>query len=63
VSYDRNFCVWDWERRGDPLVEKLENHTEFAVGCDFSMFVEGLVASCGWDNSVAVWKLGRDPRA
>jgi len=63
VSYDRSFCVWDWEKmHSDPLIEKLELHSEFAVGCDFSLFVNGLVASCGWDCNVVVWQLGKDPK-
>jgi peroxin-7 len=62
VSYDRNFCLWDFERPGDPLVEKSEHHSEFAVGVDFNIFVEGQVATAGWDCNVALWQLGGDPR-
>lgn len=65
VSYDRSFCLWDIDRpaRGvDPLVEKLELHSEFAIGVDFNIFIEGLVATCGWDSTVALWKLGTDPK-
>jgi len=61
VSYDRTYCLWDVEKE-DPLIFRSEHHTEFAVGCDFSLFVEGLVATCGWDCNVALWKLGQDPR-
>jgi len=62
VSYDRTWCLWDTSRP-EPLVQRSEHHTEFCVGCDFNIFIEGLVATCGWDNVVAMWKLGTDPRA
>lgn len=62
VSYDRNFCLWDIDRPGDPLVEKSEHHSEFVVGVDFNIFVEGQVATAGWDCNVALWGLGTDPR-
>jgi len=62
VSYDRTFCLWDVEKE-EPLIQQIEQHApEFAVGCDFSLFVEGLVATCGWDSRAVVWKLGEDPR-
>ena len=31
------------------------------MGLDFSVLVDGLVASTGWDESVYVWRLGGDP--
>jgi peroxin-7 len=36
---------------------------EFAVGLDFSTLVEGMLASCGWDEMVHVWNQSGDPRA
>jgi peroxin-7 len=61
VSYDRSYCLWDLSRPGDPLVERSEHHTEFCVGLDFNLFIEGMIATCGWDSFVAVWKIGTDP--
>ena len=29
---------------------QYNHHTEFVVGLDYSLFDEGLAASCGWDN-------------
>jgi len=66
VSYDRSFALWDLDRpktNADPLVEKHELHSEFAVGVDFNIFIEGVVATCGWDCNVVTWKLGTDPMA
>ena len=39
------------------MTERLDHHTEFVVGIDFNMFIEGQVASCSWDESVAVWNM------
>ena len=38
-----------------PLMRSWEHHTEFAVGLDFSVLREGLMASAGWDESVWLW--------
>ncbi len=38
-----------------------EHHTEFAVGLDWSMLVDGLLASAGWDEQVAVWHKDQAP--
>lgn len=64
VSYDRSFALWDLERPAqglDPLVERTPLHQEFALGCDLSPHSPGLAATCGWDNKLAVWTLGKDP--
>lgn len=53
---DMSVMLWDLARQ-DPLTEKLTHHTEFVVGVDFNMFIEGQVASCSWDESVAVWNM------
>ncbi|MCI22567.1 peroxisome biogenesis protein 7-like [Trifolium medium] len=47
----------------DALVSRYDQHTEFAVGVDMSVLVEGLIASTGWDELVYVWQHGTDPRA
>lgn len=62
VSYDRAVCIWDLARAGtggvgDPLVRRVPLHSEFSVGCDFNIFREGEVASCGWDQLLHVWSL------
>lgn len=61
VSYDRSFALWDLSRlahSADPLVDRQPLHAEFATGCDWSYFQEGLVSTCGWDNTVHLWTLG-----
>lgn len=38
-----------------PRLQNAQHHSEFVFGFDFSLFVDGLVASCSWDRHVAVW--------
>ncbi|KAK4737982.1 hypothetical protein R3W88_001679 [Solanum pinnatisectum] len=61
-SYDMTVCMWDYTVE-DALIERYDHHTEFAVGVDMSVLVEGLLASTGWDELVYVWQHGMDPRA
>lgn len=39
----------------DPLLRVWDHHSEFAVGLDWSVLNEGVIASCAWDELVAVW--------
>ncbi|KAK9031180.1 hypothetical protein V6N11_032567 [Hibiscus sabdariffa] len=61
-SYDMTVCLWDFMVE-DALVGRYDHHTEFAVGVDLSVLVDGLMASTGWDELVYVWQQGMDPRA
>ncbi|XP_008225331.1 PREDICTED: peroxisome biogenesis protein 7 [Prunus mume] len=61
-SYDMSVCLWDYMVE-DALVARYDHHTEFAVGVDMSVLVEGLLASTGWDELAYVWQHGTDPRA
>ncbi|KAL5065579.1 hypothetical protein RYX36_027316 [Vicia faba] len=61
-SYDMSVCVRDFMLE-DALVSRYDHHTEFAVGVDMSVLVEGLIASTGWDELAYVWQHGTDPRA
>ncbi|KAL5151085.1 Peroxisome biogenesis protein 7 [Glycine soja] len=54
-SYDMTVCVWDFMVE-DALVSRYDHHTEFAVGVDMSVLVEGLMASTGWDELVYFMK-------
>ena len=42
---------------------QFAHHTEFVVGCEWSLFQEGVVASCGWDNMLHVWHRDAQPLA
>ncbi|PPD77511.1 hypothetical protein GOBAR_DD25575 [Gossypium barbadense] len=48
-SYDMTVCLWDFMIE-DALVGRYDHHTEFAVGVDLSVLVDGLMASTGWDE-------------
>jgi len=43
---DMSMNIWDTEN-DDALVQRCEHHTEFVVGLDFNIFIEGQVSSCG----------------
>lgn len=62
-SYDMTMCMWDYRAPEDALLARYDHHTEFVVGLDMSLLVEGLLASTAWDESVYVWQHGMDPRA
>ncbi|SNX86081.1 related to PEX7 - peroxisomal import protein, peroxin [Melanopsichium pennsylvanicum] len=40
---------------GTSLRKIHDAHTEFVVGVSWSLFQEGLVASCAWDSEVHLW--------
>ncbi|KAK9866651.1 hypothetical protein WJX84_002150 [Apatococcus fuscideae] len=62
-SYDMTVRLWDVAAPEDALLQVWEHHTEFAVGIDFSMLSEGLLASTGWDEMVVAWGEREDPRS
>jgi peroxin-7 len=45
-----SMMLWDLGRPEDPFMQRYEHHTEFALGVDFNIFVEGQVATCAWDE-------------
>ena len=63
-SYDMTVRLWDYAAPEDALLAVWDHHTEFAVGLDWSTLVEGLLASCGWDEMTYCWHMkAGDPRA
>uniref|UniRef100_A0A803P3Z2 Peroxin-7 n=1 Tax=Cannabis sativa TaxID=3483 RepID=A0A803P3Z2_CANSA len=66
-SVDKSIKVWDVRSFRTPVSvlngHEYDHHTEFAVGVDMSVLVDGLFASTGWDELVYVWQHGTDPRA
>lgn len=55
-SYDMSVKLWDYRAPEDALIRSWDHHTEFAIGVDFSLQREGLMASTGWDEFVCVWQ-------
>lgn len=62
-SYDMTVRLWDYAAPEHALVRVWDHHSEFAVGLDWSSLVEGLLASCGWDEMTYCWHMDGDPRA
>eukprot|EP00898_Chlorokybus_atmophyticus_P000953 jgi/Chlat1/1859/Chrsp141S02191 len=56
-------CSPHRETPEDALIARYDHHTEFAVGMDMSVLVDGMLASTGWDEMTYVWQQGADPRA
>jgi peroxin-7 len=54
-SYDMSVKLWDYRAPADTLLRSWGHHSEFAVGLDFSLMQEGMMASAGWDEWVCVW--------
>ncbi|EDR14584.1 uncharacterized protein LACBIDRAFT_187545 [Laccaria bicolor S238N-H82] len=59
ASYDMTCRVWTTTPapgRGQ-LLYIHDPHTEFVVGCAWSIFEEGILASCGWDSRLNVFRV------
>ena len=52
ASYDMTMRVWDLKLGKEIFV--FEEHSEFVLGIDFSLFVPGRMVSCGWDELVCI---------
>ena len=59
ASYDMTCRVWNDgsnEKAPPGEVGRMNRHTEFAVGVDWSLFgSEGWAASVGWDEKICIW--------
>jgi len=58
ASYDTTVCLWDIaERRPSDAgaIAQYNHHTEFVMGVEWSLFQEGVLASCAWDGCMSVW--------
>lgn len=54
--------LWDVRAPAEAaLLRSWDHHTEFAIGLDFSLLREGLLASTGWDEMTAVWHTSAAP--
>ena len=52
-SYDMTVGMWDWKSMTPLLKRRIT--PKFAVGLDTSCLIEGLIASCGWDEMMHAW--------
>ena len=60
-SYDMATIIWDCNTQ-QPM-NRFDNHSEFVVGLDFSLFQEGQLATASWDKSVAVYRIDDNPKS
>ncbi|KAF8329335.1 WD40 repeat-like protein [Cantharellus anzutake] len=58
AGYDMTCRVWSTTPNGahPPLRTIHDKHTEFVTGCAWSLYEEGLLASCSWDHSVHLFR-------
>jgi len=59
ASYDMTCRVWSTNPSpGQPQLMRIQDtHTEFVVGCAWSLYEEGLLASCSWDCRVNLFRI------
>ncbi|KAI0794472.1 WD40 repeat-like protein [Fomes fomentarius] len=59
ASYDMTCRVWSTTPQpgGSHLLYIHDPHTEFVVGCSWSMYDEGVLASCSWDCRLNVFRV------
>lgn len=68
-SYDMTCKIWKDQtdesarfmtnmrmKYGESLINNFDQHREFVLGCDWSLWGRGFVASVGWDEMLYVWK-------
>jgi len=53
---DMTINIWDVGKE-NPLVNRMEHHTEFVVGLDWNMFIEGQIGSASWDETVTLFDM------
>ncbi|KAG9048705.1 peroxisomal targeting signal 2 receptor [Tulasnella sp. UAMH 9824] len=59
ASYDMSCRIWTTTPQppGRPSLLAIHDlHTEFVVGCAWSLYDEGLLASCSWDHSLQIYR-------
>jgi peroxin-7 len=56
ASYDMTCRVWSMAP-APQVVHVQDAHSEFVVGCGWALYQEGVLASCGWDGRVNVYRV------
>ncbi|TFL05218.1 WD40 repeat-like protein [Pterulicium gracile] len=59
ASYDMTCRVWNTSPAAGrmQLMHIHDPHTEFVVGCAWSIYEEGVLASCSWDSKLNVFRI------
>eukprot|EP00439_Symbiodinium_sp_Y106_P009349 s597_g1.t1 len=58
-SYDTAVNVFDMTM--GQMIQHFDQHTEFTLGVDLSLFEENVIASTSWDCTACVWNLTQGP--
>mmetsp|Transcript_19901 Transcript_19901/g.46979 ORF Transcript_19901/g.46979 Transcript_19901/m.46979 type:complete len:330 (-) Transcript_19901:96-1085(-) len=58
-SYDTAVNVFDMTM--GQMIQHFDQHTEFTLGVDLSLFEENVIASTSWDCTACVWNLTQPP--
>lgn len=53
ASYDMTMRLWD-TMSVNSLLDVHDLHTEFVLGVDFNLYVEGEIATCAWDENIHI---------
>lgn len=64
ASYDMSLRIWDINRdqkSGPQKFNEFDHHTEFVLGVDFNNYMENIVATCSWDETVTVFDISKPP--
>ena len=62
VSYDMSTMVWNTSESANPLMNRFDHHTEFAVGLDCNLFIEKQIATTSWDKKTSVFNFDENPQ-
>ncbi|ORX60867.1 WD40 repeat-like protein [Piromyces finnis] len=54
TSYDMTMRLWNTCLGPQSQVFVDDHHTEFVLGVDFNLYVEGQIATCAWDEQICV---------
>jgi peroxin-7 len=57
ASFDTCAALWDTAQPIQPLIRRFAHHRDLLHTAEFSLFQEGLLVSCGWDNTLVAWRL------
>ncbi|KAL4122272.1 hypothetical protein QTP88_014637 [Uroleucon formosanum] len=56
ASYDCTTKIWDYGVSSEPR-QSHQNHSDYVYGLDMSADQDGLMADCGWDAEVRVFRI------
>jgi peroxin-7 len=52
ASYDMTMRLWDISGKENAMIYVHDQHSEFVLGLDFNLYVEGQIATASWDQEI-----------